>query len=326
MDIQSSASQRADGSLIAVHKSLIQRVTEYAKALISLMKMGIVIGNVVAATGGFFLASAGQINFIYYLITMLGISLVIASGCVFNNIIDTDIDCLMQRTQDRVLVTGQVSKSVALAWSMLLLFAGFNILAWFTNTITLLLGAFGWLMYVVMYTLLSKRQSVHSTLVGSFSGSTPPVMGYTAVTGQFDLTALLIFLAFCAWQIPHTYAIAVFRSDDYRQSNIPLLPLVKGYRIAKNQMLFYTALYILAIFGLFVIDSIHAVTFFCLTAMGIYWLVRIHNAYDADETSKQARAWGRELFFISIMAVSLMSLLFSINFVWSWLFEFNWLS
>ena len=141
---------------------------------------------------------------------------------------------------------------------------------------------------------------------------------FTADTGQFDLTALLIFLAFCAWQIPHTYAIAVvvmtivkatFRCCRWLKAIVSLkikccfIPPYTFWRFLSSDRQ-YSCGHVLLLNG-----------------NGHYWFD--HNAHDADETSKQ-HVLGVESYFYSIMAVSLM-MLFSINFVWSWLFEFNWL-
>lgn len=317
MDFQSFTSQHAHGALTTKSKLTLAYIKFMAKALLSLTKPGIIMGNVIAATGGFFLASKGQVDFILYLSTMLGITLVIAAGCVMNNIIDVDIDRQMIRTRCRALVVGAVGKLSASIWSLLLMIAGMTTLWLTTNVMTLSLAAFGLFAYVILYSAVAKRRSIHSTLVGSFSGATPPVMGYTAVTGQFNLTAALIFLAFCTWQMPHTYAISIYRRSDYNQCRIPLLPLVRGYKVARFQMMVYIGLFLLTILALQMIGSISPITTICMTALGSYWWYCTYQYRLPSETSEQATLWGKQLFILSIIAICLLSFLLTIDFVWS---------
>lgn len=157
-------------------------------------------------------------------------SLVVASGCVFNNYIDRDIDRKMERTKNRVLVKGLISPAVSLVYATLLGIAGFMLLWFGANPLACWLGVMGFVVYVGVYSLYMKRHSVYGTLIGSLSGAAPPVIGYCAVTGEFDSGAAILLAIFSLWQMPHSYAIAIFRFKDYRAANIPVLPVVKAFR------------------------------------------------------------------------------------------------
>lgn len=285
------------------------------KTYLSLTKPGIIWGNLIAATGGFMLAAQGNPDFILYIITMLGVSLVVASGCVYNNVIDTDIDSKMARTQSRALVQKSVSKQAALWFATLLGCLGFFLLWYFTNTLTLAFAAFGFFVYVVLYTMVFKRRSVHGTLVGSASGASPPVMGYVAVTGQFDMASLLIFLGFCAWQMPHSYAIAIFRKQDYQASNIPLLPLVKGLKTARLQMAFYISLFFMAVLGLVYKNYVSWITLVVMSMVCGYWLYQCIFLFKPHEVSFQAHQWGKRQFLTSIIAITLFSIIIAVDYV-----------
>lgn len=97
----------------------------------------------------------------------------------------------------------------------------------------------GFVVYVGVYSLYMKRHSVYGTLIGSLSGAAPPVIGYCAVTGDFDSGAAILLAIFSLWQMPHSYAIAIFRFKDYQAANIPVLPVVKGISVAKNHITLY---------------------------------------------------------------------------------------
>lgn len=285
------------------------------KTYISLTKPGIIWGNLIAATGGFMLAAQGNPDIFLYLVTMLGIALVIASGCVFNNVIDADIDAHMERTNDRAMVIGSVPVNSALGFALLLSALGFYLIAHFTNPITLAVSAFGFFAYVVLYTLMYKRSSVHGTVVGSLSGASPPTMGYLSVTGQFDVATALIFLGFCAWQMPHSYAIGIFRDNDFRQSRIPLLPIVKGLNVCRQYMLVYVVVFWLMILAMFAYKYIGIISLLVMSCISGYWLYQIHALYQPETTDFIAATWGKKMFITSIFAITLFSIVISIDYI-----------
>lgn len=178
------------------------------KQYLQVTKPGIIFGNLISVIGGFLLASKGHIDYPLFVWTLLGVSLVVASGCVFNNYIDRDIDRKMERTKNRVLVKGLISPEASLVYATLLGIAGFMLLWFGANPLACWLGVMGFVVYVGVYSLYMKRHSVYGTLIGSLSGAAPPVIGYCAVTGDFDSGAAILLAIFSLWQMPHSYAIA----------------------------------------------------------------------------------------------------------------------
>lgn len=148
------------------------------KGYVQVTKPGIIFGNLISVAGGFLLAAKGDVDLVLMLASLVGLSLVVASGCAINNCIDRDIDAKMQRTCKRVTVTGEIPLSHVLLFGIALGVLGFGILALFTNALALLFAAIGYVVYVGIYSLYMKRNSVYGTLVGSFSGAVPPVVGY----------------------------------------------------------------------------------------------------------------------------------------------------
>jgi protoheme IX farnesyltransferase len=177
-------------------------------------KPGIVFGNLISAAGGFLLASKGQLAGLALLWTLLGIALVVASGGVFNNCADRQRDRRMLRTRHRPLARGLIKLPSALAYATLLGLTGLALLGAAANLLAVVIVLAGLVIYVVVYSLYLKRRSVYSALIGSLAGAAPPLAGYCAVTGRFDLGALILLAIFSLWQMPHWYAIAVFRLDD----------------------------------------------------------------------------------------------------------------
>ncbi|MDB6144146.1 MAG: protoheme farnesyltransferase, partial [Pseudomonas sp.] len=273
-------------------------------------KPGIIFGNVLSVAGGFFLASKGHIDFGLFLASAIGTSLVVASGCVFNNCIDRDIDLKMERTKNRVLVQGLVSLKLALVYALLLGVAGVGLLYTKANPLAALFAVIGFVIYVGFYSLYLKRKSVHGTLVGSLSGAMPPVIGYVAVSNSFDLAALTLLVMFSLWQMPHSYAIAIFRFNDYRAASIPVLPVMRGIVVAKRHILIYILAFLVATLML-TFGGYAGLSYLAVAAgMGMYWLYMAWTGYKAvDDT-----VWARKLFVFSIFTITALSVMMSLDF------------
>lgn len=280
------------------------------KHFIQITKPGIIFGNVLSVAGGFFLASKGQIDFGMFLAAVIGTSLVVASGCVFNNCIDRDIDQKMERTKNRVLVQGLVSLRFALFYATVLGVAGVGLLYTKTNPLAALLAVIGFVIYVGFYSLYFKRKSVHGTLIGSLSGAMPPVIGYCAVSNSFDFAALTLLVMFSLWQMPHSYAIAIFRFNDYRAAKIPVLPVERGIPVAKRHILLYILAFLIATLML-TFGGYAGLNYLAVAAgMGMYWLYMAWKGYKAvDDT-----VWARKLFVFSIFTISALSFMMSVDF------------
>ncbi|MDP4488418.1 heme o synthase [Pseudoalteromonas piscicida] len=273
-------------------------------------KPGIIMGNLISVAGGFLLASRGEVDWLLFSLTLLGLSLVVASGCVVNNVIDRDIDAAMARTKTRVTVTGEISSVAALSHSLVLGLSGFGLLAYFTNWIALSFAAFGFFIYVGVYSLYMKRNSVYGTVVGSLSGAVPPVVGYCAVSGMFDSGAAILLLMFCLWQMPHSYAIAIFRFEDYRVANIPVLPVAQGVEKAKHHIVLYIAIYALVVM-LLPLSGYTGIAFMAVACTtSFWWLLMALKGYQRD---LDLHGWARQVFAFSIVNITVLSIAMAID-------------
>ena len=277
------------------------------KKYLFLTKPGILFGNFVTTLGGYFVAAQGSVDFLLLLLTLLGTTLVVASGCVVNNVIDQDIDQKMQRTQNRALVKKTISVPVALAFSLVLGLVGFGILWFWVNAYAFLFAVIGFVVYVGFYSLWTKRTTIHQTIVGSISGASPPVIGYTAVVAQFDMGALLIFLGYALWQMPHSWAIAIYRFDDYKNAGIPILPVARGILRTKVESLIYVVLFTTCMNALYIYGYTNIVYLIVLNALCIYWLYLSVIGFKA----KDDQVWARKYFLFSVILITVVSVLFS---------------
>lgn len=244
---------------------------------------------------GFLLASKNDVRFWLLIETLAGLSLVIASACVYNNYLDRNIDKKMARTSKRAIVTGSVSKSAALIYATGLGIVGFIILAWFTNWLVFTVALTAVIFYVILYGL-AKRRTVHGTLVGSIPGAAPPVIGYLAVTNHIDSAAIILFLILVFWQMPHFYAISMYRHKDYKAAGLPVLAVKKGMAAARYQILIYIFAFTAAAALLSVYGYTGLIYRVVVILLGVYWLYQgFKNWRMRDE------AWGRRMFFTSLI-------------------------
>ena len=152
----------------------------------------------------------------------------------------------MARTQGRALVTGAISPTSALIYGIALGVIGVAVLALGTNALTAWIEVAGFVLYVAVYGLF-KRRGPAGVLVGSLPGAAPILAGYAAATGRLDLAALLLFVILAAWQMPHFYAIALYRAEEYRAAGIPVLPVAKGVRRTRIEILVYTVIFFISL-------------------------------------------------------------------------------
>ncbi len=268
-----------------------------------LTKAGLVLGNVVTVVAGFLLgaqvAGGNAVDPWRLLAAVVGITLVMASGCVFNNYIDRDIDAKMERTKHRALVTHRVSARAAIVYGAALAAAGFLVLYFFTNAIAFFAAIVGFVFYVFVYSLWAKRATVYGTAMGAVAGATPPVVGYAAASGRLDLAALILFLIMLAWQMPHFFAIAIRREDDYAAAKIPVMPVKHDLYRTKVSMLIYIVEFTAAAFLLFIFGYAGPVYLIIALVLGLAWFaLGVRGLFiHAAAASKQ---WARQMFFLSL--------------------------
>ncbi|MDB5165869.1 MAG: cyoE [Candidatus Saccharibacteria bacterium] len=278
-------------------------------AYYQLTKPGVLYGNVLTAAAGFLLAARGEIDLWLFLATIVGMTLVIAAACVLNNYLDQDIDRIMTRTQSRPSVTGAVKGSHILAYAAVLVLIGMVVLALWTNWLVVAIAAAGFVTYVWLYGALSKRRSIHGTLVGSISGAMPIAAGYAAVSGQVDAGLVIVFMILFFWQFPEFYSIAIYRRKEYAAAHIPVMPVVKGVRSTTIQIFLYTILYVIATLSLTLLGYTGYVYFVVMAFIGGYWIWLGALGLRA----KDPDAWARRMFRFSMITILVLCLMLSLG-------------
>lgn len=279
------------------------------KQYYELTKPRVTYGNVLTVVAGFLFASNGAIDWWLFFWTTLGMTLVIASACALNNYLDRDIDAKMERTKSRPSVKGSISGRNMVIFASVLGLLGLGMLAQYTNMFVVIVAIIGYIDYVVFYGMLSKRMSVHGTLVGSISGAAPILAGYVAVSGVFDIGAVLVFLIIFLWQMPEFYSIAVYRRDEYKAASVPVSSVARGIKKTKVQIFFYTLAFVITTLLLTLFGYTGITYTLIMGGLGLYWLSLGFKGL----TAKNSDAWARKMFRYSLIILLVFSLLISVE-------------
>ncbi|OLG03420.1 Heme O synthase protoheme IX farnesyltransferase COX10-CtaB [Bacillus paralicheniformis] len=238
---------------------------------------------------------------------LIGSILVMGAAGAFNNLYDRDIDSIMERTKNRPTVTGEIKPKTVLWLGIFMMIFGVIILG-FTTSLAALLGFLGLFFYIVPYTMWSKRRTVYNTEVGSIGGAMPPLIGWSAVYPDITHPAVLgLFVTSVIWQMPHFYAIAIRKNDEYKAAKVPMLPVIKGVKRTYIQ----TNIYLIILIGtslLFISLSLGIMLVSLI--LGVIWLVLSVYGYKKMDSEK----WAKSMFIYSLIH---MTILFSTVIIYS---------
>ncbi|MBU7593007.1 heme o synthase [Metabacillus halosaccharovorans] len=238
---------------------------------------------------------------------LIGSILVIGAAGAFNNLYDRDIDAIMQRTKNRPTVTGEINPKVVLWLAIFMSIFGILALS-LTTMLAAFLGFLGLFFYVIPYTMWSKRKTVYNTEIGSISGAMPPLIGWAAIHPDITHPAILgLFVISIIWQMPHFYAIAIRKHDEYKAANVPMLPVVKGVKRTYIQ----TNIYLIILIGSsFLFSSLSIGLMLVALLLSVIWLLISIYGYKRMDSEK----WAKSLFIFSLIH---MTILFSTVIIYS---------
>ncbi len=274
---------------------------------LELCKPRVVLLMLLCAVVGMLLASPGLIPLDLLVYTIAGIALVAGSAAAINHIADAQIDARMARTQNRPIATGRVSAWQGVTFSAITGLVGLTILYTLVNPLTAWLNLASWVGYGLLYTLFLKRATPQNIVIGGLFGAAPPLFGWTAVTNSIDPGGLLLVLIIFAWTPPHFWALALERKEEYREVNIPMLPVTHGDAYTRLHILFYTLILVaisLMPFAIGMSGLIYLAGALLLGAGFIYWavvLLRNRNPAAPMETFKYSIVYLMALFMVLLL-------------------------
>ena len=209
---------------------------------LELCKPKVVALMVFTAIVGMLLADPAHVNLLTLFYATVGIALVASSAAAINHVADSRIDAAMDRTKLRPLPSGSLDKTSVLMFAFLIGAVGMVLLIMQINVLTAVLTFLSLVGYAVVYTMYLKRATPQNIVIGGAAGATPPLLGWTAITGTVDADALVLFLIIFTWTPPHFWALAIYRKDEYAKVDIPMLPVTHGEDYTRLQITLYTVL------------------------------------------------------------------------------------
>lgn len=268
-----------------------------------LTKPGIVYGNALHFTAAYLIGFTWANNLLTFVFSLVGTSLVIASACVANNYIDRGIDARMKRTQGRALASNKLPGYEAILFAVILGLAGASILAAAKLWLVLELAAIAFVSYVWVYTY-AKRYTVHSTLIGTIPGALPAVAGYVTNAGYSTAGAWAIFLLVVAWQMPHFYAISLYRKKEYEAAKLPVISTLLPSRTVILYMTLWAMVYVVAILLLIAANVFSLVIGSIMLVGSLFWVYTISQGLSRRYSDDWAKGIFKQSLLLSLLLLA----------------------
>jgi len=250
-----------------------------------LTKPKVVMLIVFTAIVGMVLAVPGWPGIQPMVVGSLGVGLAASSAAVINHVLDARIDLQMSRTHNRPVAQGRLSDVQALTFAFILCALSMLLLWFVINPLTALLTFASLIGYAVIYTVFLKRATPQNIVIGGAAGAAPPVLGWTAVTGEIHVDAIILFLIIFMWTPPHFWALAIAKLEDYERVGIPMLPVTHGEEFTRQHILIYTILLVLVTIVPYLTGMsglIYLVTALILGGRFLYWAIRMRRDPDKE--------------------------------------------
>ena len=246
------------------------------------------------------------------IIGILLVSMGAGAAGALNMWYESDLDALMSRTCLRPIPTGKVNKNQALIFGITLSVISVVALDYFTNRISAGILFFTIIFYVLIYTIWLKKRTSQNIVIGGAAGALPPVIGWTIATGSLSLEPFVFFLIIFFWTPSHFWALSLYKSEDYKKANIPMLPLTNGIETTKANIFVYSLLMLPVIIFPYVINFVGLVFLIPSLLLTIYYNYLCFDLYRFKKNKFSAKK-AKSIFGYSILYLFLVFVLFLID-------------
>ena len=225
-----------------------------------------------------------------------------AAGCL-NMWYEADLDALMSRTCLRPIPTGKVSKFQALIFGLLTSVFSIMILYFFSNLLSALILTITIFFYVVIYTMWLKKRTAQNIVIGGAAGAFPPIIGWTIATGSISVEPIILFLIIFFWTPSHFWALSLFKSDDYSNAKIPMLPIVAGIKTTKINIFVYSIILLIVSLVPYFFGYFGLLYFLSSFILGAYYVYLCFKLLIKEENDNNI---SKKIFFYSILYLFLI--------------------
>ncbi len=271
------------------------------KTYFALCKPKVVSLIVFTAVVGILLASAGDPPWARAFFAILGIGLAAGAGAAANHWIDRRIDALMARTQNRPLPQHKIKPASVVVFTLALATVSMLILVTQVNMLTAWLTFISMIGYAIIYTVFLKPNTPYNIVLGGAAGATPPLLGWTAVTGEVHTEALLLFLIIFVWTPPHFWALAIKRREEYSKAKVPMLPVTHGVAFTKQLILFYTVMLVVISVVPFFIEMSGLIYLCGAISLGVGFIWYAFRLFMEEGDSHAGPTFGYSIFYLSML-------------------------
>ena len=256
---------------------------------LELTKPRVVALMIITALIGMCMAVPGWVPWQPLVLGNLGIALCAGAAAAINHIVDERIDQQMARTQSRPVATGRITQRDAILFAAALALLGVGVLVVWVNVLTAVLTVASLIGYAFIYTMFLKRATPQNIVIGGLAGAAPPLLGWTAVTGEIHGHALLLVLIIFAWTPPHFWALAIHRREEYASVGIPMLPVTHGVGFTALHILLYTIIMFLITlmpFATHMSGPLYLAGAVVLGLIFLYWSIEIMRGRNVNAPMK----------------------------------------
>ena len=271
----------------------------YIKALFDLMKPRVMSLVIFTCVVGLLVAPI-KVNFLNAAFSILAVALGSGAAGVLNMWHEADLDSLMSRTCLRPIPTKKITKNQALVFGILSSLVSVFALYFFSNLISAAILAITILFYIFIYTIWLKPKTSQNIVIGGVSGALPPVIGWTIATGGIALEPIILFLIIFIWTPSHFWALSLYKTEDYRKANIPMLPITSGVKTTKLNILIYALLLFPISLAPFFLNYSGLAYLLMSTILSTYYVFICYRLFTA-QNSRLEKKLASKLFWYSIL-------------------------
>ena len=249
------------------------------------------------------IAAPAQVDFITSALSLSAVALGAGAAGALNMWYEADLDSLMKRTCLRPIPTGKVSKNQALIFGLVTSFVSVIALYYFSNFLSAVMLAITILFYVVIYTMWLKKITAQNIVIGGAAGAFPPIIGWTIATGNITLEPILYFLIIFFWTPSHFWALSMYKTEDYNNANIPMLPVVAGIKTTKINIFVYGLILFAISLTPYFFGYLGFIYFFTSLVLGIYY---VYLCYKLLKETVDENKFAKKIFIYSILYLFLI--------------------
>ena len=249
------------------------------------------------------IAAPAQVDFITSALSLSAVALGAGAAGALNMWYEADLDSLMKRTCLRPIPTGKVSKNQALIFGLVTSFVSVIALYYFSNFLSAVMLAITILFYVVIYTMWLKKLTAQNIVIGGAAGAFPPIIGWTIATGSITLEPILYFLIIFFWTPSHFWALSMYKTEDYSNANIPMLPVVAGIKTTKINIFVYGLILFAISLTPYFFGYLGFLYFFTSLVLGIYY---VYLCYKLLKETVDENKFAKKIFIYSILYLFLI--------------------